>query len=250
MSNDPAAWGLIDRTLPTIEANLALDEALLIACEDLGAGPTLRFWESPYRAVVLGASSRRFDDVEIEHCEADGVVLSRRSSGGGTVLLGPGVLCVTVVLPVGADARYAAVDEAQVAVLGEVADALASPELPVVVQGSGDLTLRGRKFAGSAQRRLRKFFMVHASLLVDFPLDLISRYLKTPKRQPAYRVGRSHGEFVCNLPVGRPAVVGALSDAWRRRAGGGPLTAGSGLDELVNELVGSKFGDPAWVNRL
>src|SRR5262245_36170851 len=87
----------LDRTLPTLAENLALDEALLIAAE-AGGPEVLRLWRWPAPAVVLGAGGRLADDVRADACAADGVPVRRRSSGGGTVLLGPGCLCYSLVL--------------------------------------------------------------------------------------------------------------------------------------------------------
>ena len=71
-----------------------------------------------------------------------------------------------------------------------------------------------RKFAGSAQRRLKHHFLIHVSILYNFPLPLISRYLGTPRRLPDYRAGRSHEEFVTNLGLPRDRLLGALRSAW------------------------------------
>src|SRR5437667_9353222 len=88
---------LFDATLPTLAENLALDEALLLDAED--AGPeVLRLWHWPHHAVVLGAGGRLADDVNEAACRADGVPILRRSSGGGTVLLGAGCLLFSLVL--------------------------------------------------------------------------------------------------------------------------------------------------------
>src|SRR5881227_672827 len=87
----------LDRTLPSLAENLALDEALLLEAE-AGGPEVLRVWQWPTCAVVLGAGGRIADDVQEERCRADGVPLARRSSGGGTVLLGPGCLLYSVVL--------------------------------------------------------------------------------------------------------------------------------------------------------
>ncbi len=46
-----------------------------------------------------------------------------------------------------------------------------------------------RKCGGSAQRRLKHWFMVHCSILNDFPIERIVRYLAIPLRQPEYRQG-------------------------------------------------------------
>src|SRR5262245_22625242 len=91
-----------DVTLPSVAEDLALDEALLIEADRGGTPALLRFWESRQYAVVLGASRRLRDEVFIDACRTDGVPILRRSSGGGTVVVGPGALNVTVVLPVSA----------------------------------------------------------------------------------------------------------------------------------------------------
>ena len=127
----------LDHTRPTIEEDLALDEALLIAAEEGALGPVLRLWEPRRLAVVLGASGRRLDDVDVDRCRLDGVTIARRSSGGGTVLVGPGALNVTLVLPAGAAPGLSAVDAAQAFVLERTARSLRASGPPVEVRGSG-----------------------------------------------------------------------------------------------------------------
>jgi lipoate-protein ligase A len=240
----PAA---LDLTLPGIESNLALDEALLIAADEHGAGPALRFWEPGSLAVVLGATGRLFEDVDVAACRADGVAIARRSSGGGTVVVGPGTLNVAVVLAADAAPGLGAVDRAQHFVLERIAGAVRTLGPRVEVLGLGDLTVGGRKCAGSAQRRLRHYFLVHATLLYDFPLPLITRYTALPKRQPAYRAGRSHADFLTNLGVARDELKAAIRSAWGVTAdGAAPAVA----ERLINELVATKFGTKEWVERL
>jgi lipoate-protein ligase A len=87
----------LDVTLPTLAENLALDEALVLDAE-AGGPEVLRLWRWPQLAVVLGAGGRLADDVDEAACLADGVSIMRRSSGGGTVLLGPGCLLFGLIL--------------------------------------------------------------------------------------------------------------------------------------------------------
>ena len=244
----PPRLAFLDRTLSGVAANLALDEALLIAAEDGRGGPALRIWELPEFAVVLGASGRWRSEVRVDACEADGVPIARRSSGGGTVVIGPGALNFAVILPIDSHPALAAVDLAQLHLLGKVADALKAAGLPVEVRGSGDLTLGPRKFSGSAQRRMRRHLLVHATILYDFPLERIGRYLATPARQPSYREGRSHLDFVANLPLPRPDLVRAIRDAWL--PGVGEVAEAIVPDDLVAALVAEKLADRAWVERL
>ena len=238
---------LIDQTLPTISENLAFDEALLVAAEEGRVGPILRFWELDHLAVVLGASGRSRDDVIAETCLADGVAVARRSSGGGTVVIGPGALNFAVVLPIDFAPGLDAVDKAQRYVLERVAQAIRDSGPEVRVRGSGDLTVAGRKISGSAQRRLKRFFLVHASVLYNFPLDRISRYTRSPARQPDYREQRSHADFVANLPLPRAALVQAITRAWPIDPV--PRDRESFWTSMIADLVITKLGRSEWVWR-
>jgi lipoate---protein ligase len=247
---DPPArpFRFLDFQYDDIASNLALDEALLIEAEERSEGPILRVWESPNLAVVLGASGRLFEDVDVERCRADGVAIARRSSGGGTVLIGPGALNVSVVLNVDAAPGLHAVDKAQEYVLERVARAIRERGPDARLQGSSDLTLGDRKFSGSAQRRLKRHFLVHASVLYDFPLPAIARYTRNPVRQPSYRANRSHEMFVTNVGMSRAKLVEAA-----RAAFGLLKTPGIPHDvpaNLVAALVAEKFSDRAWIARL
>lgn len=238
----------LELTLPTIVANLALDEALLVEAEAGRIGPTLRIWEPSSHAVVLGASGRIAEDVRLEACRAEGVAIARRSSGGGTVVVGPGAVNVAVVVRVDAAPEYRAVDTAQVAVLARFAAGLRGLEPRLEVLGSGDLAIEGRKVSGSAQRRLRSYFLVHATILNEFDLPMIGRCTNLPRRQPSYRADRPHDAFVRNLDLLRDPLLQALRAGWiDPDALDAPVSIPSAL---VDELVRSKFADPGWIERL
>ncbi len=110
-----------DVTLPGVAENLALDEAMLIEADEGRGPPLVRFWKPADYAVVLGASRRLREEVHVDACRDDGVPIFRRSSGGGTVLIGPGTLNVTVILPETAGPGLSAVDAAQRHVLDRLA---------------------------------------------------------------------------------------------------------------------------------
>ena len=80
---------VFERTFTSIRANLDFDDRLLDDADRRREG-SIRFWEARAHAVVLGRS-----------CGESGLALpaERRSSGGGTVLVGPGCLCYTIALP-------------------------------------------------------------------------------------------------------------------------------------------------------
>jgi lipoate-protein ligase A len=75
-------------------------------------------------------------------------------------------------------------------------------------EGSCDLALGDRKIAGACVYRTRGLLHYGASLLVDPDLSLIERYLRHPPREPAYRRGRGHRDFLAGL-----AQISAQRDA-------------------------------------
>jgi lipoate-protein ligase A len=238
-----------DLTLPGVAENLALDEALLIEADEGRGPPLVRFWEPADYAVVLGASRRLREEVHVDACRADGVPVLRRSSGGGTVLIGPGTLNVTVILPETAGPGLSAVDAAQHHVLDRIAGSIRRIGPPVGVLAHGDLVLGDRKCGGSAQRRLRRWFLVHCSILYRFAIDRIGRYLTDPPRQPAYRRGRPHHEFLCNLDLPRQALVEALRPGPSPCPGGDTAAVLDGPMKLLPSLLAERFASQVWIER-
>lgn len=240
----------LDLTLATAAENLALDDALLEAAE-LGelASEILRLWELPEYCVVLGRSSAAEVEVNLAACREGGVPVLRRSSGGGTILAGPGCLMVSLVLDLQLHPHLAKIDAAHEFVLQRLAGILTSEQNKVMAIGTSDLALRAssaqpwQKFSGNAMRLKRSHLLYHGTLLYDFDLDSVSRLLATPTRTPAYRQSRSHAEFVANFSATRDELVEQLVAGWNAE------------DELPDwpqtrtaELTAKKYtDDPKWV---
>lgn len=68
-----------------------------------------------------------------------------------------------------------------------------------VPQGTSDVAVEDRKISGNAQARRWKAVLVHGTLLVDFDFALAERVLLHPPREPEYRQGRSHRDFLVTL---------------------------------------------------
>jgi len=206
--------GLLDRTLPTLAENLALDEALLLDAEAGAGGEVLRFWGWSDPAVVLGAGCSLKADVDEQACERDGVPVQRRASGGGTVLLGDGCLIFSLVLRFDRDPALKDVNASYRHILGRMRHAL-QPIAAIELSGISDLAAAGRKCSGNAQQRKRNHLLHHGTLLYGFDLSLIDRYLRMPDKQPAYRESRAHEIFVTNLPAAEEALKALIAAEWQ-----------------------------------
>ncbi|HSQ54499.1 MAG TPA: lipoate--protein ligase family protein, partial [Gemmata sp.] len=205
---------LLDLTLPTAAENLAMDEALLLAAEEGKGGEVLRLWELPTLAVVVGSGGSVEIDVNAAACETDGVPVLRRASGGGTVVLGPGCLCFSLVLRNDHAAGLDQIRASNQYVLARVARAL-EPIVHASLEGTSDLAVNGLKFSGNAQQRKRGHFLHHGTLLCGFETAFFAKYLKTPEREPEYRQNRPHTEFVANLPITVAEAKRLLVSHWK-----------------------------------
>ena len=237
-------------TLDSLAENVALDEALLDAAEndELSAG-VLRLWESPSYGVVLGRSSDAAVEVDLAACRRDQVPVLRRSSGGGTIVAGPGCLMYALVLSLQEYPQLHAIDATHRFVLERIVQMLSVHVEGLSAAGTSDLAfnLIGTKlllkFSGNAMRRKRCHTLYHGTLLYDFDLDRVSRWLATPTRVPDYRRDRHHQDFVANLPLQREVITTSLLDGWSAHE-----ALSTWPQTRTTELVQTKYqDDPKWV---
>ena len=236
-------------SLPTPEENLALDDALLqrseaglAADEPASQHEWLRFWESSHHFVVLGASGKLAEETDGDSCRRDGVAILRRASGGGTVLQGPGCLNYALVLSLVDRPNLRDVTRCYEEVLGRVAQAFAPRSVEPC--GVSDLTVAGVKFSGNAQKRARHALLHHGTILYDFDLSRMERYLPMPAQQPPYRRDRPHSSFCTNLDESRAVIEETIARVWSARDPEAALVTPD-LSQLINE----KYGNAEWTER-
>lgn len=234
---------LLDLSFESPAENLACDEALLDELEESVGSATLRFWESPTHFVVLGYSNKLDTEVNRAECGRRDIPILRRSSGGGTVVQGPGCLNYNLTLPISEDtANITATNHfvmdrhraAFAALLGR----------DVQIQGCTDLTVDSLKFSGNAQRRKSRALVFHGCFLLNFDLPLIEAVLAHPSSEPDYREGRSHTNFITNLRVSAESVKEALKTIWLAKDPGV-----APAPHRIQKLVQERYSQSDWNNR-
>lgn len=150
--------------------------------------------DKPY--IVLGASNNMQDALVLENVLVDNITVLKRPSGGQTVMLTPNNLIISVVFPdtsVQPKDVFSQVNKLIVSVLQKngVDDLRFS--------GISDIAILERKILGSSIYRSKHLLLYHAVLNVAEPAETFERYLKHPTKEPDYRKGRKHGEFVTSL---------------------------------------------------
>jgi lipoate-protein ligase A len=234
----------IDVTLRGPAENLALDEALLFEAEAGHSREVLRLWEWQEAAVVLGSGCRLAEEVDEAACLRDGVPILRRSTGGGTVVLGAGCLCYSLVLAYDSAAALAEIRPSYAYILGRVREALADLLPHIEKAGLSDLAAAGLKFSGNSQQRKRRYLLHHGTLLYDFNLNRVGRYLRMPVRRPGYRHNRDHAAFLTNLPTTADELTRRLCTAWAANR-----LVSEWPTDLVRQLTAEKYTKPEWIRR-
>jgi len=175
--------------------NSDFDEDLLDRVR-AGAPWDYRLWEPEQVVVVLGRSNQAEIEVEQQRCREDEIPIVRRRGGGGTVVLSPGILVISLVKRV----THLYFEEYFWKINTYIIEALKNLGIfGLTQQGHSDICLGDRKILGSCMYGGQHLLFYTASLMVDNNLALIDRYLKHPSREPEYRQGRPHQEFLTTI---------------------------------------------------
>lgn len=173
-------------------------------------------WSPSRPCLVLGYGNDAGRALDLEAAREDGLPVYRRPTGGEAVLLTPAMAAVSLRIPGQAPPR-----RLFAACAARIVAALAGLGLPgAQVRGASDVCLGDLKVSGSAIYRGRGRTLFHAVVNVAEDPRLLARYLRHPEREPAYRRGRPHADFVtslaaagCACPPGE--VAEALGEAFR-----------------------------------
>ena len=159
----------------------------------------------PENTVVLGRSNKPELETNESVCQQDGVPILKRYGGGGTVLLHDGCVVVSiggwVKNPYNNDRYFHLLNQSIINSLAPHYD-----QAPFAQRGYSDIVLNQRKFVGTSLFRSRTYFLYQASILVDLHLEDIEKYLCHPSKEPDYRKGRSHRDFLMGLGELNPSL--------------------------------------------
>lgn len=170
-----------------------------------GAAWAYRSWEPAQIVVVLGRGNQAEHEVWQERCQEDMVPIIRRRGGGGTVVLSPGTLVISLVKRVQHQYHFHEYFQQMNTYIIEALESVGISHLNQ--QGYSDICIRDRKILGSSMYRSRDILFYTASLMIANDLTLLDRYLKHPSKEPEYRQGRSHLEFVTTIALEYPRLA-------------------------------------------
>lgn len=239
--------------LPT-PVNVALDEVLTRQVAAGERGPTLRLWEWEDKAVVIGSFQSYVNEINPEGAKEHGVNVVRRISGGGAMFM-EGGNCITYSLYVPETLTRGLSYEDSYAYLDAwVLDALRAQGVNAWYVPINDLTSDGGKIGGSAQKRIGKAVLHHATLSYDIDADKMADVLRVGKVKLASKGLRSAQRRVDPLrrQIGAPrsAVIDGLISTFTSRYDSRLGELDEATLAAAHELVESKFGTEEWTHRV
>ncbi|NQT57116.1 MAG: hypothetical protein HQ551_12910 [Desulfobacteraceae bacterium] len=178
----PDFWRLfknISRPVTTAEG-LAVDDTLPQSVAKNNSSPILHLYTF-IPSVIVG----RYQDIEtslkLDRCQTRGIEYNRRSTGGGTVIMGPEIIA----LGFGINVDYPGLKKGVGGVFESLSlvliRALEKFGIQAYFQPKNDLEVNGRKIAGlSAASEEGKSLLFHTSFLVDFDVALMTDIMNTP----------------------------------------------------------------------
>lgn len=234
--------------------HMALDEVLLARVIAGQRKPTLRFWEWIEPALVIGSHQSVTNEVDIAAARELGFVVTRRMSGGGTMLAEPDrTITYSLYLPESIVAgitfrkSYALLDDWAVRAFVELG-------IPASYREINDIISPRGKIGGAAQARRRGFVLHHTTIAHSIDVELLPRLIRVGRPSIAQVGVRSANKSVSPLSWFTSLSCREVAQNMERyfsKEFHARLSETSPAElEAANQLVATKYSTPGWVNRL
>ena len=247
-------WEVIGPSPHGAHMHMALDEVLLQRVIGGERRPTMRLWEWIEPALVLGSHQSVRNEVDLAVAARLGFTITRRMSGGGTMLCEPGrTITYSIYAPDSVAAgisfreSYALLDEWAVRAFVELGVPASYREINDIISPRG-------KIAGAAQARRRGHLVHHTTIAHSMDVTLMAGLIRIGRERVNELGVRSAEKTVSPLSwftaASCPQVARHLHDFFAQtfQASQGEVST-SELD-AARDLVRSKYSTDAWVHRL
>lgn len=234
--------------------HMALDEVLLEEVINGHRPPTMRLWRWVENALVIGSHQSVMNEVDITAARDLGFTVTRRMSGGGTMLCEPHrtftyslYLPETLVAGVSFRASYAVLDSWAVTALNAMGVPASYREINDIISPRG-------KIAGAAQARRRGFVLHHTTGAHSMDIELLPRLIRVGRESLSGQGIRSAEKPVSPLSwfttLGVDEVEESLQAYFTREFGARLSVLKDAELDRAKHLVETKYSTPAWINRL
>ena len=247
-------WDLMPPGACSAHMHMALDEVLLDRVIAGRRPPTMRLWRWTERALVIGSHQSVANEVDGAAADDLGFVITRRMSGGGTMLCEPDrtityslYLPETLVAGISFRKSYEVLDSWAV-------DAFNGMGVPASYREINDIISPRGKIAGAAQARRRGFVLHHTTIAHSMDVEILPRLIRIGRENVKERGVRSAEKAVSPLSwftgLSCAEVAENLHEYFMRTFDARESAPAKDELDAASRLVESKYSTQAWINRL
>jgi len=233
--------------------NMGLDEAILESVATGAEPPTLRLYAWKPYAVSIGYFQGIRDEVDLERCEALGIDVVRRLTGGGAVFHAQ-ELTYSLVAPDSHPLAAGTILDSYRSICAGVMNGLDMMGIHADFVPLNDVCAADKKLSGNAQTRKRGCILQHGTIILGLDVDTMFTILKVPneklkgKLMQDVRARVSSVSDMLGRSVGYPEAVLAFERGFSDALGGiGPRSDPNRAEVArANELATERFASDAW----
>ena len=159
--------------------------------------PAFHIWQPEGTILVLGQSNKPETSLFTDKALEDNIPVYKRPSGGETVILTPKTLVISIL-------KITEKLEDPKNYFNEINNLIFNGLTTIdisnlALKGISDIAINGKKILGSSIYRKKNKVFYHAVLNISETTEIMSRYIRHPRKEPDYRKGREHAKFVTSL---------------------------------------------------
>ena len=175
-------WAGWDRMVSVAEG-LSIDDLMPYSISEKHSNPILHLYRFKPSAIV-----GKYQDIEaalkISRCRELGIEFNRRSTGGGTVIMGEKAVALGFGISLDYGSMGGGIDAIFKTMSRILIRALRDLGVDAEFRPKNDLEVRGKKIAGlSASAEVGAGLLFHCSMLVDFDIELMLQIMSTPSEK-------------------------------------------------------------------
>lgn len=246
---------LLDTGLLTAAENMALD---MIILEEVAQGlspDTFRFLQFKPDAALVGYNQDVDLEIRLEFCEANGIDINRRLTGGGGILFQESALGWEIFGKTGNPPFSGKFESILTRICTVAADGISRLGVEAKFRPRNDIEINGRKVSGTGGVAISGAMMFQGTILIRNEIDRFLKALRVPVEKLKKREIESLMDRICfvnDLVDPAPSlseIKTALASEFEKQLGIRLLNSGltvSESDRLKNEL--DYYKSDSWVN--
>ncbi|MEK6901971.1 MAG: biotin/lipoate A/B protein ligase family protein [archaeon] len=246
----PVEWRFIPLETHSAAMNMALDEACAHEVARGNVNPTIRLYRWNPSAVSIGYFQSLHQEIDLDACQAQGVDIVRRRTGGGAVYHDfNGEITYSIIAPEEMFQKNIVESYRQIA--QGIISGLKTLKIDAEFVPINDLVVAGKKISGNAQTRRNGILQMHGTILCDVDVDKMFSLLKVPDEKMRGKTIAVVKERVTSLKQHGVSDYQTVYEALKHGfLSGKEWKQGKWTEEEMENaeiLAKEKYGHPKWI---